>query len=227
MSAHHHGHSHNHGDWDDHAHDYNAMIDAMEPELSKATNAMLAAIQIQPGMRVLDVACGPGHTAAAAYAAGAKATGLDASPAMIAIAKGRFSGPCFVEGDMLLPPTGPWDAVICRMGGHHVDPSWLQAAFNVLCSGGRLAIAETDALDEEAIANGMRSPSEWKRLIEDAGFTHVSVIESGANMSNLAPEILAEMVGEDAHEHGGYPKGPIYIIAGVKPADEETSSRAN
>jgi 2-polyprenyl-3-methyl-5-hydroxy-6-metoxy-1,4-benzoquinol methylase len=42
-----------------------------------------------PGEDVLDVACGPGVLAIAAAKAGARATGLDAAPALLDLAKAR------------------------------------------------------------------------------------------------------------------------------------------
>ena len=190
-------HTHYHGagnDWDERARHDNEVVDLREPELSKATKGLLEAARVKPGSRVLDVACGAGHTAAAATAAGADATGIDSSPAMISIATQRFPGTRFVEGDMLAPPDGPWDAIVCRLGAHHADPSWLSAARAVLKPGGRLAIAERDAVDDEERAKDMKSLAEWILLLEKAGFEEVQVAQSEANLS-----------------------GPIYIVSGSKP----------
>ncbi len=209
-----HGHHHAHEDhdWEERAQDYNEVVDLLEPELGKASQALLRAARVKPGDHVLDVACGPGHTAAAATAAGAWTTGIDTSPAMIAIASDRFPGTSFQEGDMLAPPAGPWDAIICRLGAHHADPAWLAAAYAVLRPGGRLAIAETDAVDAEARANDMRSPADWSRLLEEAGFENIEVAASEANLSTLPPDVLAAVT--DRMGGDGPPKGAIYIIAG-------------
>ncbi len=205
------------GDWEVRAAEYAEMADRLEPELGKATKLMLQAAGIRPGIQLLDLACGPGHATAAAHKAGAAAWGLDASPAMINIASTRFPGPTFVQGDMRTPPSGPWDAVTCRMGGHHADSAWIAASFAVLKPGGRLAIVETDAVDEEARAKGMLSPAEWVRLFEAAGFVEVRVMDSGVDGAMLAEIGRVDHSGERGHQAPGFPKGAIYVIAGSKP----------
>jgi SAM-dependent methyltransferase len=190
-------HTHHHGagsDSDTWARQHAEVGDLREPELSKATKALLEAARVKPGSRVLDVACGAGHTAAAATDAGADATGMDHSPAMIRIAKERLPGTRFIEGDMQVPPDGPWNAIVCRLGAHHADPSWLSAAWTVLAPGGRLAIAERDAVDDEDRAKDMKSLDEWVLLLSNAGFDEVQVTQSEANFP-----------------------GPIYIVSGSKP----------
>ncbi len=218
----HHGH-HDHeaeDDWDDRAEEYNRSVDLMEPELAKATHALLDAARVHSGSRVLDVACGPGHTTAAATALGAHATGIDASPAMIAIAKERFPNSSFAVGNMEDPPKGPWDAVVCRLGAHHADPRWLAAVRRVLRPGGRLAIAETDAKDEESRARHMRSPSEWARILENAGYGDIEAADSGADFSRAA-EAVRDSGPPDDHGVGPHfaPQGPIYVIAGTRPPE--------
>jgi hypothetical protein len=96
---------------------------------------------------------------------------------------------------MLAPPDGPWDAIVCRLGAHHADASWLGAAFAVLKPGGRLAIAERDAVDEQDRLNGMKGRAEWIRLMEDAGFQQVEVAPSGADLG-----------------------GAIYVVSGMRPS---------
>jgi SAM-dependent methyltransferase len=188
----------------------------MEPELSKATQAMLEAAHIGPGMKVLDVACGPGHTTAAATAAGAQATGIDSSPEMIRHAAAQFPNSKFHVGDMLEPPLGPWGAILCRLGGHHADPQWISAAAKELAPGGRVAIAETDAIDDEARSKNMRSPDEWIRIMKDAGLVHVVATRSEANFDNIPRFVWFKEGGQDDDEP---PKGPVYVIVGQRPHD--------
>ena len=72
--------------------------------------------------RVLDVACGTGHVAAAAAARGAVAQGLDFSAAMVGIARNTYPGIAVTEGDAENLPyaDGAFDAVISGFGIHHV-----------------------------------------------------------------------------------------------------------
>ena len=153
-----------------------------EPELAPAKQALLEAIHLQPGFRVLDVACGAGDTTAAAAAAGAVAMGIDTSRAMIRIARQRFPGLCFEEGDMALPSAGPWDGIVCRLGAHHAPSTWITAAYRELKPGGRLAIAERDATDAESRANGMKSLDEWMELLKAAGFQDVTAKPTAADL---------------------------------------------
>ncbi|MGQ0534515.1 MAG: class I SAM-dependent methyltransferase [Methanobacteriota archaeon] len=211
--GHHHAHNTSH-DWDADAGRYDDRIDAIEPELSKATAVLLSAAHVRPTNKVLDLACGPGHTTAAATAAGALATGVDSSPEMIRRAKNRFPDSQFHLGNMLAPPAGPWDAVLCRLGGHHADPVWIRQAVKVLEAGGRLAIAEADALDEDARAKGMRSPREWVQIMQNAGLEDVQVLPSEANFDNI-PASLWQGQGHD-RDHSPR-RGPVYVIVGKKP----------
>lgn len=152
---------------------YEETVGQLEPEFRKATDALLAVTNTGPGTKLLDLACGPGHTTAAAAATGASVLGVDLSSEMIKAAKRRYPDHMFSVGDMLEPPSGPWDAIVSRFGAHHVNPAWIKAAFAVLKPGGRLAIAEFDGNTEEARANGMQSAGPWENLLAQAGFSQV------------------------------------------------------
>lgn len=138
------------------------------------TEALLDAVQAGPGVRLLDLACGPGHTAAAARSRGATVLGIDSSAAMIEQARQRFPALSFAVEDMAHPPAGPWDAITCRFGAHHAGPAWLGAAFRALRNGGRIAIVENEPLGAHD-HGGKVTASEWKRRLEEAGFVEVSV----------------------------------------------------
>lgn len=196
--------------WDARADRYADQADQMEPVLQTATKAILDAVQAGPGVRLLDLGCGPGHSTAAAHARGADAFGVDASSAMVAAAKRRFPGVRFILGDMLAPPPGPWDAIVCRFAAHHAGSAWLAAAFGVLRPGGRIAIAETSPtpgvrMDE---SDGKKQPSEWRRLFEEAGFADVTA----------TPCDITVPPGSVVHDgiDQGWPS--TSIIAGKRPA---------
>lgn len=74
---------------------------------------VLARLQLQPGMRLLDVGCGAGMFCQLAAARGATVAGLDATEPLLAIARERVPGGDFRLGDMEdLPFAGePFDAV--------------------------------------------------------------------------------------------------------------------
>jgi SAM-dependent methyltransferase len=112
---------------------------------SEATRYLLDAVAIQPGMRLLDMCCGPGYGAGEAIARGASACGIDLAPAMIEQARRRFPNAEFREGDAeaLDFPDASFDAVICPFGLMHLgEPDRAMAeAFRVLKPGGRFAFA--------------------------------------------------------------------------------------
>ena len=66
---------------------------------AQATEPLLHAVGVKDGTRLLEVACGPGHVAAAAMARGATATGIDLVPGMIGEAHRAHPGIEFREGD--------------------------------------------------------------------------------------------------------------------------------
>ena len=104
---------------------------------------LLEAAGVSPAKRVLDVACGPGHVAAAAAARGAVAQGLDFSAAMVGIASRTYPGIAVTEGDAEDLPyaDGVFDAVVSNFGIHHVPrpEAALAECKRVLAPDGRVA----------------------------------------------------------------------------------------
>ncbi len=83
---------------------------------------LLEAAEFYPGQHVLDVACGPGHLAAAAAARGAAAHGLDFSAAMADVARNMHPEIVVTEGDAedLPYPDSMFHAVVSSFGMHHI-----------------------------------------------------------------------------------------------------------
>jgi SAM-dependent methyltransferase len=71
-----------------------------EPASDPAFRAVFAGAGVGPGTRVLDVGCGAGTALALARSMGAEVAGLDASEALIAIARTRLPGARLEVGDM-------------------------------------------------------------------------------------------------------------------------------
>jgi len=106
---------------------------------------LLDAAQVESGMTVLDVGCGPGYVSAAAVERGARAIGLDFSSEMLAIARDKFPGIEFREGDAQNLPFADrtFDRVLANFSLLHLaDPERACAeACRVLKSGGRFAFS--------------------------------------------------------------------------------------
>ena len=83
---------------------------------------LLEVAEFSPGQHVLDVACGPGHLAAAAAARGAVAHGLDFSAAMVGVARKTHPEIVVIEGDAedLPYPDSMFHAAVSSFGMNHV-----------------------------------------------------------------------------------------------------------
>jgi ubiquinone/menaquinone biosynthesis C-methylase UbiE len=105
--------------------------------------SLLDALRLEPGAKLLDIACGPGYVAGAAAERGAQSVGLDFAPAMVLEAKRNFPRADFQQGDAEALPFAPqsFDAASCAFGlGHLAEPDKAIAqAFRVLRPGGRFA----------------------------------------------------------------------------------------
>ncbi len=102
---------------------------------------LLQAVNIKPGMKVLDVACGPGYVSHAIYLKNGNPTGVDFSSSMIALAKKLYPHIEFVEGDAqaLDLPGNCFDCVVMNFGMLHLSKPELgiAEACRVLKNGGR------------------------------------------------------------------------------------------
>jgi SAM-dependent methyltransferase len=109
---------------------------------------VLDAARVAAGMRVLDVATGPGHVAAAAAARGAEPVGVDIAEGMLAVARRDHPQLDFRPGDAEALPfaDSSFDAVVGAFVLNHLPRPEVAAAelARVLASGGRLALSVWD-----------------------------------------------------------------------------------
>ena len=171
-----------------------------ETTFANATKAFIApllnAAAVAPGMRVLDICCGPGFVVSAAVARGAVARGLDFSSAMLAVATSREQAAMFDAGDAESLPyaDATFDAVVANFGIHHVPRPQiaLSEAHRVLRSGGRVAFSfwadpsdniawklvfdaiarhgDRAAARTPAPGGGFGTPAQCAEVLRDAGF---------------------------------------------------------
>ena len=108
-----------------------------------AAARLVAAVGAGPGMRLLDVCCGPGYSAGEAAERGSEAIGIDIAAGMVAEASKRFPRATFRLGDAeaLDFPDASVDAIVCAFGMLHLpEPERaISEAFRVLRPGGRYA----------------------------------------------------------------------------------------
>jgi ubiquinone/menaquinone biosynthesis C-methylase UbiE len=116
----------------------------------------LDALQLAPGDRVLDIACGTGivaRLAAERLGGGARVVGVDVSPDMLAVARAAAPGIDWREGNAGALPLGDgeqFDVVVCQQGLQFFPdkPAAVAEMRRALAEGGRLAVATWRSDDE-------------------------------------------------------------------------------
>jgi SAM-dependent methyltransferase len=118
------------------------------------THRVANAAGIQPGQRVLDVACGTGvlaRTVADRVDPGGSVAGIDLNPAMLTVARRIAPGIEWREGqaESLPYPDRSFDAVVSQFGLMFFTDraAALREMMRVLAPGGRMAVAVFDSLD--------------------------------------------------------------------------------
>jgi SAM-dependent methyltransferase len=87
--------------WGERAADWAYLV---EPYARSVNDSLFDQLGVGPGTELLDIACGSGYAASVAAGRGAKVSGLDASEALLAIARARTPEGDFRIGDMFALP---------------------------------------------------------------------------------------------------------------------------
>jgi SAM-dependent methyltransferase len=128
--------------WHDRARTYDLVIGAVTARVGEK---LLDAVGAAPGVRLLDLGCGPGTITAAAAARGAHAVGIDLAEGMLALGRERHPGLRLVEGDAERLPfaDGAFDAIVGGFILNHLPDAGaaVAEAARVLAPGGRIAVA--------------------------------------------------------------------------------------
>ena len=138
------------------------------------------------GPSVLELGCGTGRVAAAMAAAGLDVVGVDASPAMLAIARDRAASAPFaiVEGDMRALDLGRrFDSVLIPLGGlQHMETAAEVAAVLVTVarhlSPGGAAVVDVEAPHPQDLEPGPQPLVEhWTRPWRGGSVTKLVAVE--------------------------------------------------
>ena len=132
--------------------------------IKPATRCLFEAAGIAPGMKVLDVGCGPGdvtHLVADMVGPTGSVVGVDVDPAIVATARARaralgLTGVSFVAGDLREVELDDFDAVVGRFVlMYQADPvASLQTLLRALRDGGLVVFHEAN-LERDLTSVGM------------------------------------------------------------------------
>lgn len=147
--------------WSRAAHDW---AELQEPTMLPLWEALLDAAAVGPSTHLLDAGCGAGGASVLAARRGARVNGLDAAPALLAIARERVRDGDFCLGDVEALPyaNGAFDAVIASDVLPYVaDPAAAVRELRRVCAPrGRVAIAlwgTQDECEQRVIVAAMRA----------------------------------------------------------------------
>jgi SAM-dependent methyltransferase len=156
------------------------------PMAARVVPTLLDAAGVKHGTRVLDVACGPGHVAAACAGRGASVVGLDVAHEMVAIARGRYPGLDFRQGDAQEPPfeDETMDAIVGNLAILHFGrPEHAVAEFaRVLAPGGALSLSTWDHPERSRLVGAMYE------AVAELGVTPLADLPPGPPFFRFADE---------------------------------------
>jgi SAM-dependent methyltransferase len=200
---------------------------------------LLALLALQPGSRVLDVACGTGivaRTAAPHTGATGVIVGLDLHAGMLAVARAQDPTGAWVRGSATTLPfaTSAFDVVVCQQGVQFFPDrlAALREMHRVLRPDGRVAIAAWGPLADNpghaALAQGLANhmgeavaavlhasfslgdAEAFHRLLAEAEFRHVVLSRSVHILRFASPEAFVRV----------WVRGSVLARAGVDVRDD-------
>lgn len=119
-------------------------------------------VGVEPGRRILDVACGTGAVARVAadrVGEGGRVVGVDVNRAMLRVARVRLPGLEWREGSVLALPfdDGDFDVVFCQLGLQFFPdrPTALREMRRVLAPGGRFGASVYSSIERNPAADAL------------------------------------------------------------------------
>lgn len=124
--------------------------------------ALVDALDVRPGHRVLELGCGTGQVTKRLTVAGAEVIAVDALPAMLRRARRRAPAATFITGDAVSAEVGAgYHRVVLSFLLHNFDEEGrvrlLRRALTALVDGGRIGILDWRAADGHVRAAVWRS----------------------------------------------------------------------
>jgi SAM-dependent methyltransferase len=186
--------------YDEVAEDYRLNL-ADELAYKPLDRALLSALleQSEPGSPVADIGCGPGHVGAWMAGQGARAVGIDLSPAMVEIARRDHPEVEFRVGDLLSLPARDEEfaAAVVLYSIIHLDPAELAPAFAEIR---RSLRPGAQCLVSFHVGSEVRHRDEWWGHEVDVDFRFFPTDEVVHAIESTGLEVFAEL------ERANYPQ---------------------
>lgn len=194
----------------------------LRPGGLELTERLVQSGKLPAGARVLDMACGVGHSVMLLRSMGFSAIGLDCNPGLL---RSSPNAPCIRADAMHLPlRSGSLDAVLCECALSLMPDAGalLTEAYRCLASGGAMLLSDLylrkgereHDLRGKCCVDGARGRSELIEILADQGFVMEFFEDHTSHLTQLAAELVFVHGSLQAFWEMLLPPGPACEIAG-------------
>lgn len=153
--------------------------------------------ELTAGGPIADVGCGPGHVSDYLLGRGARAVGLDLSPAMCAVARRTSSAPVGAADMTALPiRSATLTGIVCLYAVIHLDTGQRACAYaefaRVLRPGGHALIAFHTS-DADVAAGGAATVTEWWGYDVELTFRFLDPVAETRELGACGLELVARL----------------------------------